>query len=59
MMIIKFVSSLPKNNIFMFRNVVLYYTYQKNNLFIKDNVDKNNKYFEEAVSRLQNVLIKN
>ena len=58
-MITKFVNSVPKSNVFMYRNVVLYFTFKDRNLLIKDNIDKNNKHLDDAITRLKNVLIKN
>ena len=52
-MIIKFVNSVPKNNFFIYRNVVLYFSIKDRNLLIKSNVDKNNKYLDDAIKRLK------
>jgi len=57
-MITKFVNSVPKNNVFIYRNVVLYFTFKDRNLLIKDNIDKNNKHLDDAITRLKNVLTK-
>ena len=57
-MIVKFVNSIPKKNFFIYRNVVLYFTIKERNLFIKCDADKNNKYVDEAVTRLKNIFNK-
>ena len=53
-MIVKFISSLPKNNIFIYRNIILYFTVKDRNLFINYNTD--NEYLEDAITRLKNIL---
>ena len=52
---IKFVTSLVKPNIFMYRGAVLYFRMEKNNLFVRQETIKN-KYFDEAIERLKTVL---
>ena len=55
---IKFVSDISKCNIFMYRNVVLRFYVKDKNLVIKNDVNKDNKYLDDAISRLKNILKK-
>lgn len=52
-MIVKFVNSVPKNNFFIYRNVVLYFSIKDKKLLIKGDIDKNNKYLNDAIKRLK------